>query len=383
MRVIAVGMLAALFCALLFPLTGCASETDVRSVLNENQLNALQDAANTLTAGEKIDIVQTLQAALRGEKILGADELCEAALASARSALQSKRGLLAQLFAAVLLAALLQRFSDAWGGDGRAARLAQWICFLFLALALTRECTEALGRVRKTIERAAGGMRTLCPVLLTLLAAVGGTGSAAVLQPAVSAALAAVTAVCEKICLPLAAAFLAFSLLDGITDAWSLSRLSKLCRSGEALALGTVLTAFTGLMSVRGFTAAARDGVALRTAKFAADTFVPDVGGMLSDTAETVAAGSLLVKNALGVTAMALICLFFLAPLVQLTLSGVVFRLCAAAAEPVADAGLVKCLDAASDMMGMLAGCLLGVAAMFLILVAQAVAAGGVIAMLA
>ena len=77
MRVIAVGMLAALFCALLFPLTGCASETDVRSVLNENQLNALQDAANTLTAGEKIDIVQTLQAALRGEKILDADELCE------------------------------------------------------------------------------------------------------------------------------------------------------------------------------------------------------------------------------------------------------------------------------------------------------------------
>lgn len=376
-------MLALLLCALLFPLTACASETDLRSVLNREQLTALQSAADTLSEGAAFDILENAQAVMRGEKILSADELCEAALTAARSALQNKRGLLTQLFAVILLSALLQRFADAWGGDGRAARLAQWICFLFLALAVTRECTEALGRVRRTVERAAGGMRTICPVLLTLLAAVGGTGSAAVLQPAVSAALAAVTAVCEKICLPLTAAFLALSLLDGITDAWSLSRLSKLCRSCETLALGTVLTAFTGLMSVRGFTAAARDGVALRTAKFAADTFVPDVGGMLSDTAETVAAGSLLVKNALGVTAMALICLFFLAPLVQLTLSGLVFRLCAATAEPVADPGMVKCLDAASGMMGMLAGCLLGVAAMFLILIAQAVAAGGVIAMLA
>ena len=376
-------MLALLLCALLFPLTACASETDLRSVLNREQLNALQSATDTLSEGAAFDILENAQAVMRGEKILSADELCEAALTAARSALQNKRGLLTQLFAVILLSALLQRFADTWGGDGRAARLAQWICFLFLALAVTRECTEALGRVRRTVERAAGGMRTLCPVLLTLLAAVGGTGSAAVLQPAVSAALAAVTAVCEKICLPLTAAFLALSLLDGITDAWSLLRLSKLCRSCETLALGTVLTAFTGLMSVRGFTAAARDGVALRTAKFAADTFVPDVGGMLSDTAETVAAGSLLVKNALGVTAMTLICMFFLAPLVQLTLSGLVFRLCAATAEPVADPGMVKCLDAASGMMGMLAGCLLGVAAMFLILIAQAVAAGGVIAMLA
>lgn len=376
-------MLAVLFCALLIPFTACASETDVRSVLDEAQLHALQGAADALAGEEKTDVLEMLQAALRGEKILGADELCEAALASARSALQSKRGLLAQIFATVLLSALLQRFSDAWGSDGRAARLAQWICFLFLALTVTRECAQALGRVRGAVARAADGMRTLCPVLLTLLAALGGTGSAAVLQPAVSAALAAVTAVCEKICLPLAAAFLAFSLLDGITDSWSLPRLSRLCRSCEALALGAVLTAFTGLMSVRGFTAAARDGVALRTAKFAADTFVPDVGGMLSDTAETVAAGSLLVKNALGVTATALICLFFLAPLAQLTFCGIVFRLCAAAAEPVADAGMAKCLDTASGMMGMLAGCLLGVAAMFLILVAQAVAAGGVIAMLA
>ena len=149
-------MLALLLCALLFPLTACASETDLRSVLNGEQLTALRSAADALSEGAAFDILETAQAVMRGKKILSADELCEAALTAARSALQNKRCLLTQLFAVILLSALLHRFADAWGGDGRAARLAQWICFLFLALAVTRECTEALGRVRRTVERAAG-----------------------------------------------------------------------------------------------------------------------------------------------------------------------------------------------------------------------------------
>ena len=86
--------------------------------------------------------------------------------------------------------------------------------------------------------------------------------------------------------MPLAAAYLALTVLDGMTDALSLSRAAKLCRAVSNTALGVALTVFTGVMAVRGFTAAVRDGASLRAAKFAVDSFVPEVGGMLSDTAE-------------------------------------------------------------------------------------------------
>ncbi len=51
-------------------------------------------------------------------------------------------------------------------------------------------------------------------------------------------------------------------------------------------------------------TSASIDGVAIRAAKYAVDNFVPVVGGMFSDTMDTLVGCTLIVKNALGVAAV-------------------------------------------------------------------------------
>ena len=373
MRLAALIAAALLCCALALPAR--AAET-----FAAEELARLQQAADMLPE-KRVSAREMAEKALRGEAVFDWNEAAEWVLRAAREGLLARRRLFVQLFAAALLAALLGRFQDAFG-EGT-AQAAQWVCLLYTALLLARECAGVFVSVRRTVSGAVKGAETLFPLLLTALAAVGGTGSAAALQPAVTLAVTAAAAVSEKICLPLAAAFLALSMLDCMTDAWSLSRASKLCKTACGMALGVGLTAFTGLLSVRGFTAAARDGLTLRAAKFAADTFVPEVGGALSDTAETALAGALMVKNALGVTGMALIALFFLTPLTEICLSALAFRAAAAATEPFSDARMARCFDAAAGAMGMLAGCLTGVMAMFLVLAGQAVAAGSVIAMMA
>ena len=364
MRLAALIAAALLCCALALPAR--AAET-----FAAEELARLQQAADMLPE-KRVSAREMAEKALRGEAVFDWNEAAEWVLRAAREGLLARRRLFVQLFAAALLAALLGRFQDAFG-EGT-AQAAQWVCLLYTALLLARECAGVFDSVRRTVSGAVKGAETLFPLLLTALAAVGGTGSAAALQPAVTLAVTAAAAVSEKICLPLAAAFLALSMLDCMTDAWSLSRASKLCKTACGMALGVGLTAFTGLLSVRGFTAAARDGLTLRSAKFAADTFVPEVGGALSDTAETAVAGA---------PGMALIALFFLTPLTEICLSALAFRAAAAATEPFSDARMARCFDAAAGAMGMLAGCLTGVMAMFLVLAGQAVAAGGVIAMMA
>ena len=50
-----------------------------------------------------------------------------------------------------------------------------------------------------------------------------------------------------------------------------------------------------------GRSAAAVDGVSIRTAKYAMDNFIPIVGGMFADTVDTLVGCSLIVQNAVGV----------------------------------------------------------------------------------
>ncbi len=348
--------------------------------LEREEAARLQQAADALSDGRGVDAQALVERQLRGESALDINEAVQRIAGAAREGLLARRALFVRLIAIALLAALLCRFQEAFG-EG-AANAAQWICFLNAALLVAQESAGVFATVQRTVSGAAEGAQTLFPVLTTALAAVGGTGSAAALQPAVTFAVTAATVVCRRICLPLTAAFLTFSLLGCMTDGWPLSRMSALCRTLCSAALGVGLTAFTGLMTVRGFTAAVKDGLTLRAAKFAADTLIPEVGGALSDTAESALAGALLVKNALGVTGMVLIGLFFLTPLTEICLSALLFRAAAAVTEPFADARMTRCLEAAGGAMGMLAGCLTGVMAMFLVLAGQAVAAGGVIAMM-
>lgn len=53
---------------------------------------------------------------------------------------------------------------------------------------------------------------------------------------------------------------------------------------------------FLGAMSLQGVTSASIDGVAIRAAKYAVDNFVPVVGGMFSDTMDTLVGCTLIVK---------------------------------------------------------------------------------------
>lgn len=372
MRLVALSA-ALLCCALAVSAHAQSSEY----TLEREEAAQLQQAADVLSDGRGVDAQALVERQLRGESALDINEAAQRIARAAREGLLARRTLFVRLIAIALLAALLCRFQEAFGEGA-----AQWICFLNAALLVAQESADVFATVQRTVSGAAEGAQTLFPVLTTALAAVGGTGSAAALQPAVTFAVTGATVVCRRICLPLTAAFLTFSLLGCMTDGWPLSRLSALCRTLCGAALGVGLTAFTGLMTVRGFTAAVKDGLTLRAAKFAADTLIPEVGGALSDTAESALAGALLVKNALGVTGMVLIGLFFLAPLTEICLSALLFRAAAAVTEPFADPRMTRCLEAAGGAMGMLAGCLTGVMAMFLVLAGQAVAAGGVIAMM-
>lgn len=353
----------------------------VSSIADELPLAEWQQVVDALSGGHRVDVRAMLSEFLRGESPLNADELLGRLLQNAKEQLLDRRGLMLRLIAPALLCSLLYRFRDAFSAKS-VAEISHWACFLWVAAVIVEECAQQAQSARAVVDGMATGMQALFPMLLTLLVAVGGTSSASFFQPAVVAASGTMTTLVRSVSFSLALAYAVLVVLDNVSENVSLSKLSGLVKTASSWSLGICFTVFIGVMAVQGFSAAAMDGVTLRTAKYTIDNFVPIIGGMFADTVDTLVASSLLVKNALGVMGLVLLVAYLLTPLLKVLTTVLAMRLVAAVLEPIADTRVVRLIGDASGSLVMLAVTQLCIAAMFFLLVAQLLVVGNMTVMM-
>ena len=135
-------------------------------------------------------------------------------------------------------------------------------------------------------------------------------------------------------------------------------------------------------MSIQGICSASFDGVAIRAAKYAIDNFVPIVGGMFADTMDTLVGCTLIVKNALGVTAMLILGGVMLLPIVRAFSVAAVMKICAALLEPVAQKETVDAIEDFSGLIVLFLVTMLCVFTMYFLLIVQILLVGNLTVML-
>lgn len=354
---------------LFVPLPACAESLQeaAQSLIGTLELGTLESAVGrtewfTGGAGE------ALRKLAAGEMILDAGELLTWLAGQAAGIFQSSLWRMTRLMAPALLAACAEWLQHGNSAAGRAARYAGLLMTMVFLIADLREHTMLCN---ETVSRMAGWMQALFPLMITLLAAVGGTASSAFYQPAVMAAAGSMTALVQQVTMPLAVGVAVLSMTGGLSEEMRAARLCRLLRQAACWTLGFGFTVFIGVMSVQGIHAASLDGVSIRTAKFAMDRFIPIVGGMFADTVDTLVGCSLVVHNALGVLGLILLLSALLLPLVRVVMTMFLYRAAAALLETMSDSPLCRAIGSYADVFQLLFVIQLSVGAMFLLLVAQ------------
>ncbi len=283
--------------------------------------------------------------------------------------------LLTKLLVLAVIYAVLYNIQNSFS-NGAIGELAQIVCMLVLIAVAIQSFNLAVGVGSSVIDKMVLFMQALLPALLALLAATGGVTSMALLQPVVAVSIGVISTFFKEILLPVIFFSAVLAITNNLSEKFHLSRLASLLKQGCIAALGLVLTVFTGIMAIQGVTASTIDGVSVRTAKFAVDSFVPIVGGLLSDTVDTIMGCSLLVKNAVG--AFGLITLFIIVafPVMKIISLVLIYKIAAAVIEPIAQGPLVKCLNDMSNSLLLLFATVLSVAVMFFISVTIIIGAG-------
>lgn len=253
--------------------------------------------------------------------------------------------LLGELVLLGVICVLLAQLGNSFAPQGL-SRLAFHICYLIMITLAANSFLATVRLGRGAIRDLVGFMYALLPVVCTLLASIGAAATSALFHPLVLAGVAAVGRLVQTVVFPLAMLAAAVTIVSHLSEGFSLSKLATLLRDLAVGLTGATLAGFVGVLTVRGVTAAAADGVTLRTAKYVSGTFVPVVGKGLADAMESVAGCSLVLKNAVGAFGSWTLLVLTAFPLIKILAVVAIYRLAAALIQPLGETRLVEALHA-------------------------------------
>ncbi len=161
--------------------------------------------------------------------------------------------------------------------------------------------TGLLTRVGETADSVAVFMGAYIPVYAGVLAAGGGVTGAVSYQTTLLAAVEMLCFLCRSAVLPLLVTSLALGCTGAVTDGFRLDALAATIHRTILWAIGLLSTLFAGLLSMQQMVAAAGDSLSRRAVKFSLASFVPVVGGLISEAYSTVLGCAGLLRSTLGV----------------------------------------------------------------------------------
>ena len=337
--------------------------TEIISTLDVAALDAALEYGDPFEATG--GFTATLLSLAKGELTLDFQQVLNLLTAQFLSALRGSMWRLTRLIAPGMAWAVLHRLTGKRSETGRV------VCQLWVCVFLTQDLTDHISLCKEAVTRMSGGMQGLFPLLLTLMAAVGGSSGSAVMQPAIVSAASTMTALIQQLTLPLATASAILTMLCHLGEGLRLHRLAAFTHQCATWTLGVIFTVFIGVLTTRAVTAATLDGVTLRTAKYAMSNLIPVVGGLFADTVDTLVGSGMLVQGALGITGLMLIVFWAMTPMCQTLASAMLYKLAAALMQPVSDGPLGECIHDFGRILILLFIIQLCAAAMFLMLIAQ------------
>ena len=227
---------------------------------------------------------------------------------------------------------------------------------LVSVLAITLMLFAGEGTRFSQMEQFFGTVRALCVALIPLMGALyamGGNVAAAVANHGVmSGFLAILETACSGVVVPVACVLVALAVLDAVTGKGSLCSLANLLKRTFTFGLSFFMMLLTFVLGLQHTLAKGSDTLALRTVRFAAGSFLPVVGGSISETLRTVAGSVEYLRGAVGVGGILVIFFLFLPTFLSVLLTRIAFSLSSAVAGLLSCAREQKLLGEISSVWG-------------------------------
>ena len=222
--------------------------------------------------------------------------------------------MLGKITAATMLCVLVRSMS----AEGTVDKVFTLICVLTTVLVISDTVTDSLYSVKTSMEQMNSFMMSYIPIFSSVVTAGGSAAAGAGYYGAMLIICESAGILADTILVPFLSAVLAVTLVSAINPSLDLGSLAESVKKLVIWVLGIVMTLFTGLLSIQSFAGAAADNLSARAVKFAASSFIPVIGGSVSEAYSAVKGSIGVIRTSVGVIGVIIMAVIVAKPLLTL-----------------------------------------------------------------
>ena len=226
-----------------------------------------------------------------------------------------------------------------------------FVCIAIVIVLIVSVVRNSYQITTSTIDSMCNQMNIIFPVLLSLMTTMGGVVSVGIYQPIVAILTNGVTNILSKIVYPIFILSFIFIVLNSLSKQIKLNKFISFLGSGFKWVIGFIFTLFAGLLTIQGISAGRYDTISLKATKFAVKSYIPIIGGYISDGLDYVMLSTLLIKNAIGVAGIILLISSILVPILSVVILKLGLQFVAGVVEPIADSRICDLCDNISKVL--------------------------------
>lgn len=361
---------------------GQTQQTSAEELMDEIDLSGLEEYFSTLNDGQKslfgTCLDEYLRKIINGEFEFGYSSFFTYML----GALGISIAEILPVLISIIAVAVLISFIGGMKGSFASQSVDGIVNFAGIALVSAIVLLQIFSAIRDTsalVTTLKTQMEAVFPILFTLMTALGASGSIAIYQPAVAVLAFSVTELVSAIALPMLIITIVFSVVGNLSSATKLGGMAKFFVSAAKWILYTSFFLFLTFLSVQGITAAVYDNISVRTAKFALSKYVPVIGGYLSEGFNVILAGTVLIKNAVGLTAVIIMFVSVVPVLLKVIVVSLSLKLAGAVTEPFEGGKICGLLNSVSSSVNLLVAVILGMVFLYFVFLILIIASGNLV----
>ena len=219
--------------------------------------------------------------------------------------------MLGRLIAAAAVCVMIKGLAPSSGTGSAFSTVSALVCMLIISDTLSGSLDELL----KALEGINSFMVTYIPVFAGLSTASGHAASAAGYYSVMFFVCEIMAYAANKLLVPLISCVAALSLVSAMGPLLDLSKTAASIKSFVTKALGFIMLIFTFLVTVTGLTGNAADTVGTKAVRFAASSFIPVIGGSVSEAYSAVRSSLGVIRTSVGAIGLLTVFIIVLRPL--------------------------------------------------------------------
>ncbi len=354
-------------------------ESDVEQELEQevsNQLNSidfdevekilLQLSSETKNLFSSNSFRNTVESVISGEYVINSSNFFSGVGGLFWNDIKKYVPLVASIIAIAILGGMIEALKPATTGKS-IGNIVNFVTYGFVIVILGSAMFEVINTVKSSLGTIKSIFDAIFPILMTILTALGGSVSVGLYQPAVALLSNLIICLMTYILLPIFVFSVVFSIVGNLSNNLKLDKFVSFLQGMFKWTIGLCFTIFLGFLSIQGLVANTVDGLSIKTAKYALKSYVPIVGGYISDGFSVILASGTLIKNAIGGVGLLLLMSTVVVPILSTVVFMLSLRFVAGVIEPIGDKKIANFVSEISKSLSMLVALLVAVSFMYMV----------------